>query len=69
MCEKLYAIDDLSNRSCASSKTEDVNLKIFNMIRGIHGSKLLLKNISYDCRCKLDCKICNSKQKLNKGKC
>ena len=69
MCEKLYSIDDLSDVSCVSNKTEDVNLKIFNMITGMHESKLLVKNISYDCRCKLDGKICNSKQKLNKSKC
>ena len=42
---------DLSDRVCVSNKTEDVNVKICNMITGLHESKSLLKHISCKCRC------------------
>ena len=39
------------------------------MIAKIDEVKTLVKHISYDCKCKLDSKKCNSNQKLNNDKC
>ena len=48
------AKNDLSNKVYILSKTEDLNLSVFNMIRGINKSKTLAKHISCECNCKLD---------------
>ena len=48
------AKNDLSNKVCILSKTEDLNLSVFNMIRGMNESKRLAKHISCKCKCKLD---------------
>ena len=54
---------------CIPSRTEYLNLSVFNMIIGINESKTLTKHISCKCKCKLDCKNCNSNQKWNTDKC
>ena len=37
-----------------TSKTEDLNLSIFNMITGITELKTLTKYVSCECKCKFD---------------
>ena len=44
--------NDLSNEVCAPNKTEDLNVKVCNMITVIHESKILAKHISCKCKCK-----------------
>ena len=39
-------LNSLSNKVCLPNKTEDLNLSMFNMIRGINESKALTKHIS-----------------------
>ena len=39
------------------------------MITEINESKKLTKHISWECKCKFDCRKCNSNQKWNKDKC
>ena len=36
------------------NKTEDVNLSIFDMIKGINETKRLTKRISCECKCRFD---------------
>ena len=48
---------------CAPIKTENVNVKVFNRLSIKTESKTLIKHISCDCRCRLHCAKCNSKQK------
>ena len=55
-------LNDLSNKVCVPNKTEDLNLRIFNMIRGINESKTLTKHISCECKCRFDGRKCNSDQ-------
>ena len=55
-CNTLY---DLSNRVYVPNKTEDINLKVFNMITGINESKTLTKHILCKCGCKFDGRKCN----------
>ena len=52
-----------------SNKTEDLNLRMFNMITGINESKILTKHISCKCKCKFDGRKCNSGQWWNNDKC
>ena len=44
-------------------KTENLNLKVFNMIKGINEAKTLTKHISCEFKCKFDRKKCNSNQR------
>ena len=62
-------LNNMSNRVCAPNKTEDLNLRVFNMIVRINESKTLAKHISCKCKCKFDCRKCNRNQKLNNDKC
>ena len=55
-------LNDLSNKACIASKTEDLNLSVFNIITGINESKTLTKYISYKCKCKFDGRKFNSNQ-------
>ena len=47
------------------NKTEDLNLSVFNMIKGINESKTLSKHISWECKYKFDGRKCNSDQWWN----
>ena len=38
--------NDLSNRVCAPNKTEDLNLSVFNMIKGINEFEKITKHMS-----------------------
>ena len=51
------------------NKIEGVNLKIFNVIKGMNESKALAKRISCQCRCKFDGKKYNSRWKWNNVNC
>ena len=53
-------LNDLSNKVYVPRKTEDLNLRVFNMIAGINESKTLTKHISCECKCRFDGKKCNS---------
>ena len=56
-------LNDLSNKVCVTSKTENLNLSVFNIIAGINKSKTLTKHMSCECKCKFDGRKCNSNQK------
>ena len=62
-------LNDLSNKVCVLSKTEDLNVSVFNMIIGTNESKTLTKHISYKRKCKFDARKCNSDQWYNNDKC
>ena len=47
-------LNGVSNKVCVPNKTEDLNLRVFNMITGINESKTLAKHISCECKCKFD---------------
>ena len=65
--ESCYALNDLTNKVCVPNKTENFNLRVFNMITGINESKTLTMNIS--CKSKCDCIKCDSNQKWNNDNC
>ena len=62
-------LSDLSNKVCVPNKIDDLNLRRFNMITGINESKILTKDISCECKFRLDGRKCNSDQWWNKDKC
>ena len=62
-------LKDLPNKVWAPKKAEDLNLSVFNMITGINESKILTKDISCECKCKLDGRKCNSDQWWINDKC
>ena len=43
-------LNDLSNTVCIP-KTEDLNLRVFNIVTGINDTKKLTKHITYKRRC------------------
>ena len=53
-------LNDLSNRICVANKIEDLNLNVFNMIKGVNESKMLTKHVSFEWKCKFDGRKCNS---------
>ena len=62
-------VNDLSNEVCVRNKTEDLNLSVFNMIKGINEPKTLTKHTSCECKCKFRGTKCNSNQWWNNNKC
>ena len=64
-----YTINDFSSKVCVPNKTEELNLGIFVMIRGINESKKLTKHISCECKYKFDRTKCKSIQWWNSDKC
>ena len=62
------SLNDLSNEVCVPNKTEDLNLSVFNMIKGKDESKTLTKHISCECKCRFDGRKCNSDQWWNNDK-
>ena len=47
-------LNDLSNKVCVPTKTEDLNLSVLNMTTGINESKTLTKHVSCEYKCKFD---------------
>ena len=42
-----------------------MNVKVFNLISGINEARFLVQHVSCECKCELNEKLCNSKQKWN----
>ena len=62
-------LDHLFNKLCVPNKTEDLDLSMFNFIRGKNESKTLTKHISCECKFKFDATKCNLDQRRNNNKC
>ena len=56
-------VDDPLGGISPPDKMEDVNLKVFNMIKGINVLRTLAKHTSYECRCEFDVRKYKSRQK------
>ena len=52
--ESCNTINDLPNKLCVPNKTDDLNLRVVNMITGTNESKTLTQYISCKCKCKFD---------------
>ena len=56
-------VNELCNKVCVPSKTENSNSNVFNTITGRNVSNILTKSISCKCECKVgDGRTCNSNQ-------
>ena len=62
-------LNDLSNNVRVPNKIDDLNLSMFDMIKGINESKTLTKYISCQCKCRFDERVCSSDQWWNNDKC
>ena len=51
------------------NKTEDLNIHVFNIIKGLNESRILTKVVSWEEKCNFDGNKCNSNQNWNNGKC
>ena len=60
-------LNDLSNKVCVPNKTEELNLRVFNMITGINESKTLTKHVSCECKCRFDRRRCMYVKKIMFG--
>ena len=67
--ESCNTLDDLSDKVFIPTKTEDLNLSVFNIITGINESKILKKHVSFQCKCRFDARKWNSGQWWNDDKC
>ena len=45
-----------------------MNVNVFNLISGINEARFLVQHASCECKCGLNEKLCNSKQKWNYDK-
>ena len=63
------AVNDLFTKIYVPSKTKDINVEVFNMITKKNEVKMLVKHISFDCKCEFNSKTCNSNQKWNNVNC
>ena len=61
-------LNDLYNKECVPNKTEDSNLRVFNITTGINESKILTKHIQRKCKCRFDARNCKSDQSWNNDK-
>ena len=61
--EIFNTVNDLSNKVCVPDKLEDLNVRVFSVITWINESKILTKHILCKCKCKFDCRKCDSNQK------
>ena len=59
------AVDDLFAKICVPNETNDVDVKVFNMVTKINEAKTMVKHISCDYKCKLDSATLTSNQKWN----
>ena len=58
------AVDDFSMKISVPSETRDIDLKLSNLITETNKAKIIIKHISWDCKCKVDSATCKSKSKM-----
>ena len=59
----------LSPKICVPKETKDINVKSFNMITNKNEAKAIAKQISCDCKCKLNSATFNSNKKWDNDTC
>ena len=63
-------VEDPFGRICVCNRMEDVNLKVFDMIKKTNESKTLMKDISCECTCKfVEKAVWGKKQSNSKCQC
>ena len=58
-----------SPKICVPKETKDIYVKTFSIITKKGDGKAITEHISYDCKCKFNSTIWNSKQKWNNKTC
>lgn len=62
-------VEDPFARICVPNKIEGMNLKVFNLIKGINESRTLIKYIASTCRCNSHGRKFSLRQKYHNDKC
>ena len=58
----------MHNKAGVQNKTEDLNLSVFDIIKGIYKLQILTNHKSCECKCTFVTIKCNSNQKWNSAK-
>ena len=62
-------INDPFTKLCVPDITENINVKVFNLIARINETRQIIWHETCKCRCKLTSAFCNSRQIWNEDKC
>ena len=62
-------INDPSAKFCVPDVVKNINIKVFNVMSRTNETRHLKWHETCKCKCRLDAKVCNSKQRWNKDKC
>ena len=63
------SINHPNAKLCASDVTEDINVKIFNLISRTSETRHIEWYETCKCKCRLDGSVCNNKKRWIKNKC
>ena len=59
----IHTLDEV----CVPNKAKNINVKAFNLMPGVNELRFLVQHESCACKCGLNERVCNSKQKWNHG--
>ena len=63
------AINDPYAKLCVPDQIKNTNVKIFNLMSRANETRHIKWHKTSKCKCRLDARICNDKQKWNDDKC
>ena len=56
-------IDNPCAQVCVLNKVKKINVKVFNLMSGVHEAKVLVQHKTCECKCRLNESVRSSKQK------
>ena len=62
-------INDPYAKMCVLDAIKDLNVKVFNLISRINGTRHIEWHETCKCKCRVDPSVCNNKQRWNEDKC
>ena len=62
-------INDPYPKLCIPDVVKNMNVKVFNLISKTNETRHIEWHETYKCKCRLDGRVCNNKQRWNEDKC
>ena len=62
-------INDPYAKICVSDAVKDLNVKVFNLMLTTNETRHIKSHETCKCKCRLDARVCNYKQRCNDDKC
>ena len=62
-------IDDPYTKMCVLDVVKNLNVKVFNLMSRTNETRHIEWQETCKCKCRLDCSVCNNKQRWNDDKC